>query len=188
MADTKNSSTGPALLTEPPTIDIPDDAEINEHGWAAFPIATAAGAVEVSTYTRDATCIGTPKALIAAGIINADWIVEDRKSWCVSFDETGPHVRIGGRGRPKGAYVGIDSYCCDADEYRVRFALTRENQKALARLRRAGEQRHQECYDAVRHADADSLVARRSALVCHVEGNVIYWPGRGSVAAVSPGS
>lgn len=176
----------PVPLAEGPTVIIPDDARIDESGWAKYAIETAFGSVEIQADNGDIIrCIGAAEALVAAGIVNVDWIVEGKKSWCVAFDEAGPDVRIGGRGRPKGIYINIDRYGCDRSEHRVILRQTIENKKTLARLRQVGKQR-QPARVGPASGQADGLLARYPATACHIEGNVIYWPGSGRVPAALP--
>lgn len=184
-------------LSEPPKLDIPGHAEVGEYGDVRFQIVTGGGLIEaaVSGYgrTKDICCSSTPDTLVAAGIIDAAWIVEDRKSWCVVFDKSGPHLRIGGRGRPKGQYMKIDRYCSDPGQLRVTFPMTSSNIAAVAKLQQTAEVsrrgRHDEIDRVTRNALANHIAAvapKRPAPACRIVGNVIYWPGRGSVSAVVP--
>lgn len=118
-----------------PTVNIPDNAEASDYSLS-FEIVTDAGMVVVSmsfkTYEH-VSCTGSAKALIAAGLISPEWLVGGQKSWCITFDEhSGPSVRIGGRGRPKGRYMSIDTYC-DPGMYRLRWDTTRLEQDKYAR-------------------------------------------------------
>lgn len=135
MKSKSNSTNGAPALCGIPMIAIPRGAQLNEFEELGFSIETITGSVEVSTFRNEINCFGTAEALVAARIINMDWIAEGRKSWCVYFDDAGPHVRIGGRGRPKGKYIQIHTNFCAAGEYRVIFPVSRDNELALAKLR-----------------------------------------------------
>lgn len=108
-----------------PILTIPENAR--EDGYfLCFDIVTNAGSVKADLRSGtfgSACCIGSAVALAAAGIISPDWIISDRKSWCVAFGESEPSLKIGGRGRPKGRYMSIDTYCAPGN-FRVRWETT----------------------------------------------------------------
>lgn len=95
-----------------PAFAIPDDAKIEEGRFAEFSVSSDAGAVEVSIsrwYDSEVSvsCRGTAPALVGAGLFSFDWLVADRRTWCVVFEEAGPRLVVGGRGCPKGPYMNI---------------------------------------------------------------------------------
>lgn len=233
-----------------PALGIPDDAEMCGENGAGFQLQSRAGpiAVDVYAYSRDPSakvrCIGPWPALLEAGLVSPDWLVEDRRSWSVVFSSGSPQVRIGVRGPPKGRYLSIlrtgkggdlqVMWRVTPDEtasYRVRLeelwrrsgsarvettksetagepwpvsvaheCLQERLSDALAwwkeriddtgcRYTDDSQHRIDRAIEALRRAVADGNVEeqpRTRRFDGQRIGNVVCWPGRGSVAAVDP--
>lgn len=119
-------SRGARIPHEFPAIEIPEDAEVSEYR-VSFSLKTAGGDVGVTLDRGFVRCFGTPDALVAAGIVLLDWIPVGRRSQCVAFTESGLQVRIGGRGRPKGLYMHVSDYLCEAGKYQAGWSLPRNS-------------------------------------------------------------
>ena len=107
-----------------PVFDVPDNAEIDDCG-ATLSIGLPEDPVSVrvldwgQSYAEkcEVRCEGTGPALVSAGIIAPDWLVDGRRSWCVALQEAGPRLVVGGRGRPKGRYMVLRNH--DGGRYSV---------------------------------------------------------------------
>lgn len=117
---------GARLPHEFPVIKIPEDAEVNEY-HVSYSLKTAGGDVGVRLDRNCVRCFGTPDALVAAGIVLPDWIPVRRRSQCVALTESGLQVRIGGAGRPKGLYMHVSDFLCEAGKYQARWSLPRNS-------------------------------------------------------------
>jgi len=233
-----------------PAPEIPDNAEIGAEGATATFTLRSGGdsiAVAVSAWTGvssvEVECHGTWAAMSGAGLVSPDWLVEDRRSWCVAFSDGQPRVVLGGRGRPKGRYISVqrwnngelyvswrvtvaqsDSYCARLRQLWQTRAKGREESAESAtqsgpwpasvahsyiqdklgdaltwwkervgetgcRLTNDSQHRIDLAIEALRRAVADGNVEeqlRARRFDGQRIGNVVCWPGRGSVAAVDP--
>lgn len=113
-----------------PVFEIPDNAQIESERSVTFSIVSDVGSVSVSIYDWysrrcEVVCTGTGPALMGAGIVAPHWLEVVRPSWCVAFEEAGPRLIVGVRGRPKGRYMRLHKRGGAEAEFAVRWNVER---------------------------------------------------------------
>lgn len=123
-----------------PVFEIPASAKIESERSVTFSIASDAGSVSVSIHGRhgrrcEVMCTGTGPALVGAGFVTPHWLEVVRPSWCVAFEEAGPRLVVGVRGRPKGRYMRLHKHGGAEAEFAVWWKVERGAQDDKYRKR-----------------------------------------------------
>lgn len=118
-----------------PRVEMPANAALDDDGFVAFVVNTAAGPVRVKAYWNEFECRGKAPALIAAGLTRAEWfpgLPGNQKSRLrVIFDSTGPKLYAGRGGSQKETRPHITVCKYSSSTFSVEVSATQEQCKRL---------------------------------------------------------
>lgn len=150
MAETNNTgeTISSVVLDGLPTVEIPKDFQQDKHGYLIFKIATTEGDVQVSTWHWAFSCKGTPGALVACGLLQADWLPgipgNNSVRQTVAFND-GHATPL--RGRRNGARTPGQSIIISRlsrVKYEVRVPTTKEQQEFIQGIQESRERKFKE--------------------------------------------